>query len=56
MGIMQFCDKLMDGAHIAAAPGCGFGMDGFIRFSYACSEDVIRRALARFATFCAGLA
>ena len=52
---MKFCDELMDKAHIAAAPGCGFGTEGFIRFSYACSEDVIRRALARFADFCAAL-
>ena len=55
MGSMAFCDKLMDEAHIAAAPGCGFGTEGFIRFSYACSEDVIRRALARFADFCAAM-
>ena len=55
MESMKFCDKLMDEAHIAAAPGCGFGTEGFIRFSYACSEEVIRRALARFADFCAAL-
>ena len=55
MESMEFCDKLMDEAHIAAAPGCGFGTEGFIRFSYACSEDVIRRALARFADFCTAL-
>ena len=55
MESMAFCDKLMDEPHIAAAPGCGFGSEGFIRFSYACSEDVIRRALARFADFCAAL-
>ena len=55
MKSMEFCDKLMDEAHIAAAPGCGFGTEGFIRFSYACSEDVIRRALARFADFCTAL-
>jgi len=42
----------MDDAHIAAAPGCGFGTEGFIRFSYACSENVISKALARFAEFC----
>ena len=52
---MKFCDELMDKAHIAAAPGYGFWTEGFIRFSYACSEDVIRRALARFADFCAAL-
>ena len=53
MDSMTFCNKLMDEAHIAAAPGCGFGTEGFIRFSYACSENVISKALARFAEFCA---
>ena len=54
MGSMEFCDRLMEKAHIAAAPGCGFGADNFIRFSYACSEDVIKRSLERFADFCSG--
>ena len=53
---MEFCDRLMDEAHIAAAPGCGFGADDFVRFSYACSEDVLKRSMARFKEFCAGLA
>lgn len=53
---MEFCDKLMDEAHIAAAPGCGFGADDFVRFSYACSEDVLKRSMARFKAFCAELA
>ena len=53
---MEFCDRLMDEAHIAAAPGCGFGADDFVRFSYACSEDVLKRSMARFKEFCAELA
>lgn len=53
---MEFCDRLMDEAHIAAAPGCGFGADDFVRFSYACSEDVLKRSMARFKAFCAELA
>ena len=52
---MAFCDKLMDEAYIAAAPGCGFGADHFIRFSYACSDEVLRRAAASLKSFCAGL-
>jgi aspartate aminotransferase len=52
---MEFCDRLMDEAHIAAAPGCGFGADDFVRFSYACSEDVLTRSMAKFKEFCAAL-
>jgi aspartate/methionine/tyrosine aminotransferase len=45
----------MEEAHIAAAPGCGFGADNFVRFSYACSEDVLKRSMERFGEFCAEL-
>ena len=55
MGSMEFCDQLMEKAHIAAAPGCGFGADNFIRISYACSEDVLKRSMERFGDFCASL-
>jgi aspartate aminotransferase len=51
----EFCDRLMEEAHIAAAPGYGFGADGFVRFSYACSEETIIRASDRLAKFCATL-
>lgn len=50
-----FCDRLMDEAYIAAAPGCGFGADSFVRFSYACSEEILRRAAASLKDFCARL-
>ena len=52
---MAFCDKLMDEAYVAAAPGCGFGADQFIRFSYACSEEVLRTASESLRVFCANL-
>lgn len=55
MPSMAFCDRLMEEAHIAAAPGCGFGADNFVRFSYACSEDVLKRSMERFGEFCAEL-
>lgn len=55
MGSMAFCDRLMEEAHIAAAPGCGFGADNFVRFSYACSEDVLKRSMERFGSFCTEL-
>jgi aspartate aminotransferase len=32
---------LLDRAHVAAVPGAPFGAPGYLRFSYACSEDEI---------------
>lgn len=52
LGSMEFCDRLMDEAYIAAAPGCGFGADQFVRFSYACSDEVLEKAAAGLAKFC----
>ena len=52
---MEFCDRLMDEAYIAAAPGCGFGADDFVRFSYACSEEILLRATKKFGEFFANL-
>lgn len=51
----EFCDRLMDEAYIAAAPGCGFGADNFVRFSYACSEDTLRTASEALRVFCTKL-
>ena len=51
----EFCDRLMEEAHIAAAPGCGFGEDSFVRFSYACSDEVLKKSAALLADFCGKL-
>ena len=51
----EFCDRLMNEAFIAAAPGCGFGADNFVRFSYACSEDTLHTASESLRAFCAKL-
>ena len=32
---------LLDHAHVAAVPGSGFGVPGYVRFSYATSEERI---------------
>jgi len=37
---------LLDQAHVAAVPGSGFGAPGYVRFSYATSEERIRGGLA----------
>jgi len=44
---MELSDYLLDKAKIAATPGSAFGAEGYLRFSYATSEDVIREALKR---------
>ena len=51
----EFCDRLMEEAHIAAAPGCGFGEDDFVRFSYACSDEVLKKSAALLKEFCTKL-
>ncbi len=42
-------EYLLDEAMIAAVPGDAFGAEGYIRFSFACSEDDIRRGVPRIA-------
>jgi aspartate aminotransferase len=37
---------LLEVAHVAAVPGGAFGAPGYIRFSYATSEDRIRGGIA----------
>ena len=38
--------------HVAVVPGIAFGADHTVRFSYACSLDVIKTGLDRFEEFC----
>ncbi|NLZ63744.1 MAG: pyridoxal phosphate-dependent aminotransferase [Lentisphaerae bacterium] len=47
----EFCQRLVAEARVAAAPGAGFGAEGFIRLSYACSQECICKAVQRLAEF-----
>ena len=53
MGIksVNFAEKLLSRSHVAVVPGIAFGADDTIRFSYACSLDVIKKGLDRFEEF-----
>lgn len=51
-GSVDFCQKLLDEAYVAAIPGIAFGDDRFIRLSYATGTDHIRRGLERMEKFC----
>lgn len=45
------CEALLTKAHVAAVPGAEFGAPGFIRFSYAASDEQIKEALKRIRSF-----
>ena len=40
---------LLEEAHVATVDGASFCMDGYIRLSYAASEEDLRKALSRIA-------
>jgi aspartate aminotransferase len=48
---MNFSEKLLSRSHVAVVPGVAFGADDTVRFSYACSLDVIKKGLDRFEEF-----
>ncbi|MCA8916098.1 MAG: pyridoxal phosphate-dependent aminotransferase [Planctomycetes bacterium] len=45
------CEALLTRAHVGGVPGSEFGAPGFVRFSYAASDDEIRKAVERIAAF-----
>jgi aspartate aminotransferase len=51
----QFCEKLLEAEKVAAVPGSAFGAEGYVRMSYATSDETIVKGLARLANFCKGL-
>ena len=48
---MKFCMNLLENALVATVPGCGFGMDGHFRVSFACSMDELKTGISRIAEF-----
>lgn len=48
---MRFCKELLDKEKVALVPGVGFGMDGFVRFSYATNLENIISGLKRIDNF-----
>jgi len=47
----DFCKCLLEHAHIAVVPGIAFGMDGYVRWTYATSYELIVEALDRLEVF-----
>jgi len=51
----DFAARLLDEELVAVVPGSAFGAEGYIRLSYATSDDVIRKGLERLGRFCGKL-
>jgi aspartate aminotransferase len=46
-----FCNDLLNTYHLAVVPGIAFGMDDYIRISFACNENVFLKGLDRLNNF-----
>jgi len=46
---ISFSNWMLEEALVAGVPGSAFGMDGYIRFSFACSKEELETALQRMA-------
>ena len=51
----EFCTRLLDEQKVAAVHGSAFGAEGYLRLSYATSDEIIAKGVSRLAKFCSGL-
>lgn len=51
----DFSTRLLKEKEVAVVPGEGFGAPGYIRLSYATSDEVIEKGIKRIREFCQGL-
>ncbi|MFA6961952.1 MAG: pyridoxal phosphate-dependent aminotransferase [Opitutaceae bacterium] len=52
---VDFCSRLLEAEKVAAVPGSAFGAEGYLRLSYATSDEIIAKGVSRLAKFCATL-
>lgn len=52
---LTFCERLLDEHKVAAVHGSAFGAQGFMRISYATSDEILAKGVERLAKFCATL-
>jgi aspartate aminotransferase len=52
---VDFCARLLEQEKVAAVPGSAFGAEGYLRLSYATSDEIIKKGVERLARFCARL-
>lgn len=51
----DFCNQLLEKEKVAAVFGSAFGSPGYLRLSYATSDDTLKKGVERLARFCASL-
>lgn len=51
----DFSARILEEEKVAVVPGEGFGAPGYIRLSYATSDEVINKGLERLSRFCTGI-
>jgi aspartate aminotransferase len=51
----EFCARLLEKEKVAAVPGSAFGAEGYLRLSYATSDEIIAKGVTRLANFCRSL-
>ena len=54
-GYQEFCARLLEHGKVAAVFGSAFGAEGYLRLSYATSDEILAKGVARLARFCASL-
>ena len=52
MSSEDFSNQLLEKEKVAVVSGHAFGADGYIRLSYATSDEIIEKGLSRLSTFC----
>lgn len=52
---IEFCNELLNKYHVAVVPGIAFGMDNYIRISFACKEESFLEGIERLNKFIASL-
>lgn len=48
---IEFCEELLNKYHVAGVPGIAFGLDNYMRISYACNEETFMTAMDRLEEF-----
>jgi aspartate aminotransferase len=51
----DFCARLLEQEKVAAVFGSAFGAEGYLRLSYATSDEILAKGVARLAKFCQSL-
>lgn len=52
---IEFCNLILEKENVALVPGIAFGMDDFVRISFACSEDTLTNGILKIKSFISNL-